>query len=130
MKLYNALLTHAFYAIKLDHDGTGLPTKFTSAFLLVSIYMALATTNHVQAGAVDNNFFFTLGLIACVYLFALRTTLIGLILLIGIVSNIMTLLLSVFGTLEIWQTVMVAALEYAMVFGAVTNVIKSHFKAN
>lgn len=130
MKFYRRLLTHIFYAIKLEHDGTGLPTKFMSACLLVSTYMALATLNHLNAGVVDHNFFFALCLIACIYLFALRTTLIGLILLIGIVSNVMTLMLTTFGDLAAWQTVMLAALEYTMVFGAITNVIKRHVKAN
>lgn len=130
MKFYRALLTHAFYTIKLEHDGAGLPTTFLSALMLVSAYMVLAMLNNFLAGELGGNFLFALGLIACIYLFVLRTTLIGLILLIGIVSNSVTLLLSLFGALEAWQMVMVAALEYTMVFGAITNVIKSHLKVN
>jgi len=126
MKFYNALLTHAYSAMKLEHDGTGLPINFLPALLLVATYIVLAVFNHFLAAELSSNLFFSLALISGVYLFLLRTTLIGLILLIGIVSNVMTLMLSLFGALDAWQTVMVAALEYSMVFGAITNMIKSH----
>lgn len=130
MKFYNALLTHAYSAMKLEHDGAGLPTTFLPALLLVTTYILLSVLNHFLAAELYSNLFFSLALITGVYLFLLRTTLIGLILLIGIVSNVMTLMLSLFGALEAWQTVMVAALEYSMVFGAITNMIKSHVKVH
>lgn len=128
MKLIDGLLKHAFYVMKLEHDGSGLPTKLSSALLFVSFYGLLVLANNWSAGTVDLGMCFSLAFIALVYTVVLRNQITGLIILIGIISNLLSLLLSQFGALAEWQQLMLSVMEYVMVFGALTNVIKSHIK--
>lgn len=128
MKLISGLFQHAFYAMKLEHDGSGLPTKFPSALLFVFIYASLVVANNMIAGTMDVNVIFSLAFITLVYALLLRNSITGLIILIGIIANVMSLILSQFGAIAEWQELMLAAFEYVMVFGALTNVIKSNFK--
>jgi hypothetical protein len=128
MKLINGLFQHAVYAMKLEHDGTGLPTKFSSALLLTFVYGLVVIANDLHAGTLDYSVLFPLIFIAFVYTVVLRNQLTGLIILIGIISNVMSLLLSPFGALAEWQQLMLSIMEYVLVFGALTNVIKSNIK--
>lgn len=128
MKLIDGLLQHVFYVMKLEHDGSGLPTKLSSAFLFVSLYGLLVLANNWFADTVDIGMCFSLIFIGLVYTVVLRNQITGLILLIGIISNLLSLLLSQFGALVEWQQLMLSMMEYVMVFGALTNVIKSHIK--
>lgn len=128
MKLINGLFQHVFYAIKLKHDGSGLPTQLLTALLFVSLYSLLVFVNNWYAGTIGVGMCFSLVFIALVYTVVLRNQITGLIILIGIVSNVMSLLLSQFGPLVEWQQLMLSIMEYIMVFGALTNVIKSHIK--
>lgn len=128
MKLINGLLQHAFYVMKLEHDGSGLPTKFSSALLFVSLYSLLVFANNWHAGTVNIGMCFSLVFIALVYTAVLRNQITSLIILIGIISNVISLLLNQFGALVEWQQLMLSIMEYVMVFGALTNVIKSHIK--
>lgn len=128
MKLIDGLFQHAFYVMKLKHDGSGLPTKLSSALIFFSLYGLLVLANNWSAGTVDIGMCFSLVFIALVYTVVLRNQITGLIILIGITSNLLSLLLSQFGALVEWQQLMLSMLEYVMVFGALTNVIKSHIK--
>lgn len=122
MKIIFALLKHIALVMKLEHDGTGLPTKFSGALLLVSLYTALIFSNSTDAS--DH----LLGhcFVVFIYLFVLRTQVIGLIFLIGIISSLISLILSQFGDLSALHLVMLNAMEYLLVFGALINTIKRH----
>lgn len=128
MKLIGGLFQHAFYVMKLEHDGSGLPTKFSSALLLVTLYGFLVIGNNWYAGTVGLGMCFSLVFIALVYTVLLRNQITGLIILIGIISSMISLLLVQFGALADWQLLMLSMIEYVMVFGALTNVIKSYIK--
>ncbi len=128
MKLIGGLLQHAFYVMKLEHDGSGLPTKFSSALLFVSVYGLLIIINNVQAGTVNLGMWFSLAFIVLVYTVLLRNQITGLIILIGIISSVLSLFINQFGALANWQQLLLSLMEYVMVFGALTNVIKSHIK--
>lgn len=128
MKLISGLFQHAFFVMKLAHDGSGLPTKFSSALPLVAFYGLLVVVNNLFAGTVDFGMCFSIAFITLLYTVALRNQITGLIILIGIVSNVISLILIQFGALAEWQQLMLSMMEYAMIFGALTNVIKSHIK--
>ncbi len=122
MKLIKALFKHIYLTMQLEHDGSGLPRQFISAALLISIYAFLSIANSVN---VDLNLF-GLGFVALVYLFVLRTQLVGLIILIGIISNCIMLVLGFFGEVSALQLVLINALEYLLVYGAIINVIRRY----
>lgn len=128
MKLIGGLLQHIFSVMKLQHDGSGLPTQFASACLFFCIYGLLVVGNNFLAGTVNLGMCCSLMLIAFVYTLVLRNQITGLIILIGITSNLLSLFLVQFGALADWQQLMLSIMEYLMVFGALTNVIKSHIK--
>ena len=124
MKLIGALLKHVLLAMQLEHDGTGLPTKFSSAFWLVAIYAALVFANSANF----NDALFGLVFVVFIYLFVLRIQVIGLVILIGIISGFISFSLSLFGGLSALQLVMLNAMEYLMVLGALINAIKRYAK--
>ena len=128
LKLICGLLKHVMTIIKLEHDGTGLPTELSSALLFSSIYSLLVTANNIHADTFDYSVCLSLIFVTVIYSFVLRNQITGLIVLIGIVSNLMALLLSQFGSLSELQRALLAVMEYVMVFCALTNVIKSHIK--
>jgi hypothetical protein len=122
VKLIKALLKHIYLAMQLEHDGSGLPTQFLSASLLVSLYIGLSILNSVN---IDPTFF-GLGFVAVIYLLVLRTQLVGLIILIGIITNSISLILGFFGAISALQLVLINALEYMLIYGAIINVIRRH----
>lgn len=128
MKLIGALLRHALCVIKLEHDGSGLPTKCSSALLFVSLYGLLVVANNLATGTADFGMCCSLAFVAVIYTVMLCNQITGLIILIGIISNVVSLVFSQFGPLTEWQQLMISMMEYVMVFGALTNVIKSHIK--
>jgi len=122
MKLGYAFLKHIALVMQLGHDGTGLPTKFSGALLLVSLYTVIffATNPDISENLLGYCF------VVFIYLFVLRTQIIGLILLIGIISGVFSVVLSQFGDLSPLHLVMLHAMEYLLVFGALINTIKRH----
>lgn len=122
MKLIKALFKHIYLTMQLEHDGSGLPTQFLSAALLVSLYAFLSIANSVN---VDPNFF-GLGFVVLVYLFVLRTQLVGLIILIGVISNGLLLILGFVGEISALQLVLINAFEYLLIYGAIINVIRRY----
>lgn len=128
MKLISAFLTHLWLALRLKHDGSGLPVKFMGALLLVSIYSALVLLHQWMLGELDLVSILAIFFIAQFYLFSLRNTLIGLILVIGIVANLFSFGIAVFGQPSPLQASLLALMEYIMVFAALINVLKKHAK--
>ena len=122
MKFIRALFKHALLAMQLEHDGSGLPTKFSSAFMFMSVYVALIFAN--SANVSDE--LLGLSFIVFIYLFVLRTQVVALVILIGIISSFITFFLGNFGGLSVLQSVMLNIMEYLMVFGALINTIRRH----
>jgi hypothetical protein len=122
MKMIFAILKHAVLAMQLEHDGSGLPVKFSGALLLVSVYSALtlATSANVSDDLLGLSF------IVVIYLFVLRSQVIGLIILIGIITSTIAFILGLFGELSPLHLVMLTILEYLLVFGALVNAIKRY----
>ena len=122
MKFIRALFKHALLAMQLEHDGSGLPTKLSSAFMFMSVYVALIFAN--SANVSDE--LLGLSFIVFIYLFVLRTQVVALVILIGIISSFITFFLGYFGGLSVLQSVMLNIMEYLMVFGALINTIRRH----
>jgi len=125
MKLVNALLKHAWLALSLKHDGTGLPEKIPAAFMLVAMYIALSLANGSISGDVNVGSLIALSFIAQFYIFSLRNKVIGLILLIGVVTNVFSLALSAFAGMAELKHFMLTMMEFAMIFGAMINIISN-----
>ncbi len=122
MKFISALFKHALLAMQLEHDGSGLPTKFVSACLFVSVYVALIFANSANF----SEELLGLSFIVFIYLFILRTQIVALVILIGIISSFITFVIGFFGGLSLLQSVLLNAMEYLMVFGALINSIRRY----
>ena len=129
MKLMNAFFKHAWFALSLKHDGTGLPTKLPAACMLITFYIALNLTNtHIGQG-ITLETLLGLSFIAQFYLFSLRIPLIGLFIVIGIITNAIALALtSLFGVPD-QPLYLLTLIEYIMVFAAIVNIIKHQIKS-
>lgn len=128
LKVLNALLSHAWLAIRFKHDGEGLPSRLPAAFMLALLYIVLNIAYKNSTDGVDLETVFGLSFITQVYLFGLRNKLIGLMLLIGIVCNATALTTIYLTGYSAEKIMMISLLEYAMVFSAIVNIIKSNFK--
>jgi len=122
------MLTHAWLALRLKHDGSGLPGNITGAFALAALYIALSLTNAGMSGDIKVGSLIALSFIAQIYVFCLRDKLIGLIILIGIITNVVSLFLSTFAGMSEEKLLLLTAMEFVMIFGAVINVIRSNTK--
>ena len=122
MAFIKALLKHVQLAMQLEHDGSGLPTHFSSASLFVSLYAFMALIHSVDV----SNDIWAVSFIVIVYLYVLRTQLVGLIILIGMISSSISITLGMFGVLSELQLVLLSALEYLLVFGALINAIRRY----
>ncbi|HAF01671.1 MAG TPA: hypothetical protein DCO68_13295 [Methylophilaceae bacterium] len=127
MSFISALCKHAWLAITLKHHGTGMPTKIPAATMLVSLYIILTFANQ-STQEITISSVIALSFIAQFYVFSLRNKLIGLIILIGIVSNATTLLVTFLTGIPAQQLFVITIMEYVMISSAVINVIKSNFK--
>ena len=123
MKLVNALLRHAWLALRLKHNGAGLPENIPAAFLLAALYIALSLANSHVSGDFNPHTMIGLSFIVQFYVFLLRDKVVGLILLIGIVMNAFALALSPFAGMQETKMVMLSLMEFVMLFGALINII-------
>ena len=130
MKLLRALFTHAWFAITFRHNGEGMPTKLPGAITLVSLYIAFILANiHIQQTfSVES--LIALLFIAQIYVFSLRNRVIGLIIMIGMISNALMLAAHLLTGIPQQQLYAITIMEYAMVFSAILNVIKYHMSTN
>jgi hypothetical protein len=128
VRFINAMLAHAWLALRLKHDGSGLPANIPAAFSLVVLYIALSLTNASISGDIKMGSFIALSFIAQFYVFCLRDKLIGLIILIGIIVNLLSLFISVFAAPSETKQLLLTAIEFVMIFGALVNVIRSNAK--
>ncbi len=128
MKLIHALLMHAWLALRLKHDGTGIPTKLPAAFVLISLYVALNLANKNINGGINLETLVGLSFIAQFYLFGLRNKVIGLIILISVVTNALALILTTLTGIPEEKLFLLLIMEYLMIFAAIVNLIKNNIK--
>ncbi len=128
MKLITAILTHTWLVLRLKHDGTGLPTKLPAACVLTILYIAFNLANSHIGQGITLETVLGLSFIAQFYLFSLRTPLIGLFIIIGIITNALTLALTVLTNIPEQQLYLPIIMEYIMVFAAIINIIKHEIK--
>lgn len=124
----HALLQHAWLAIRLKHDGDGMPTKIPAAAALVSLYVVLILIEKKAHQGITLETIIGLAFISQCYIFNLRNKVIGLIILIGIITNTVTITLTAFTNIAEQQLYIISLLEYIMVFFSIINVIKSNVK--
>jgi hypothetical protein len=123
MKFLSALIQHAWLAVSLRHDGKGLPEKVPAAALLAALYISLSLANSHVRGDFSAHSIIGLCFVAQIYIFLLRDKVVGLILLIGVVCNAFTLVLSLFSNLSELMQILISIMEFVMIFGAMINII-------
>lgn len=128
MKLINALCHHAWLVLSLQHDGKGMPKQVPAAFLLALSYCLLAVIN-TKPHEVQFETVCCLLFIAQFYVFLLRNALIGLLVMIGVVTNGLHLIIANSPTSPEFL-LLLSVFEYVMVFCAIINVIKSEYQMN
>jgi hypothetical protein len=129
MKFITAIFTHTWLALRLKHDGTGMPTKLPAAFMLTAIYIALNLANKHLNGGINLETLLGLSFIAQFYLFGLRTKMVGLFIVISVFINTLTLAITALTGIPEQNLYVLLIVEYIMVFAAIVNIIKSEVKA-
>jgi hypothetical protein len=130
MKFISALFSHFGLVIRLKHDGQGMPTKMPAAAMLISTYALLGFINYSHEGNISFSALFGLCFVAQCYLFCLRDKLIGLIILISILNNAMTIVINLLIGMSEQTIFVLTTMEYIMIFAAIINVIKSETLAS
>jgi len=115
--------------MRVEHDGAGLPVGFSGALLLVLTYIGLVVLNKSIQNELTIEAVLALIFIAQFYLFSIRNTVIGLVILIGIIGNAFSLGMAAFGAVSTTQVLLLSVLQSVLIFGALINVIKTHSKA-
>ena len=128
MKLIYALWIHIWLALRLKHNGDGMPTKLPAAFLLVTLYVTLNLANKHLNGGIEYETLLGLSFVTQFYLFGLRTKMIGLFIIISVFINTLSLALIGFTGVAEENLFMLTIVEYIMVFAALINIIKSETK--
>jgi len=128
MRFLYALIQHATLAIRLKHNGDGMPTQIPAAVALAGLYVTLTLVSQKAHQSISLETIIGLAFISQCYIFSLRNKVIGLILLIGIITNTATIILTVFTNIAEHQLYIISLLEYIMVFFSIINVIKSNLK--
>jgi hypothetical protein len=123
--LFSAIFKHISLALQLKHDGTGLPKEVPGAFLLAIVYIMINLLNQHHADGIPVSTFVMIGFIAQCYVLFLRNNLIGLILLISIICNAFSLLLTYVMGIPAENLAIMIVSEYILVTAAVVNVITS-----
>ncbi len=129
MQFIKALLSHSWLIMRMQHDGKGLPERFAGALFLVSTYCALVLWNKHLQSALTMETVLALVFIAQFYLFSIRNTVIGLVILIGVIGNAFSLAMAAFGAVSTSQVLLLSVMQSILIFGALINVIKTHSKA-
>jgi hypothetical protein len=128
MKFIHALILHAWLVIRLKHNGDGMPTQIPSAVALVTLYTLLMLIEKHLLQGITLEAIIGLSFISQCYIFNLRNKVVGLIILIGIITNTVTIALIAFTNIAEHQLYIITLLEYIMIFFSIINVIKSNVK--
>lgn len=124
MKFFAALFSHFGLALRLKHDGQGMPEDMPAAVALISIYAILGLINYSYLASINLNALFGLCFVAQCYLFYLRDKLIGLIILISILMNAITMILNLLVGVTEQSIFALNMIEYVLIFAAIINVIR------
>ena len=129
MHVLGALWAHVHLALRLKHNGAGLPSSVLGASLLVIIYVACSLLNARLTGQLTANAVLGLCFISGGYVFYLRNQVLGLLILISVITNAMALVLFWrFGANE-FSRHLLTIVEYILIVGALLNVIKKETTA-
>ena len=130
MKFISALFSHFALVLRLKHDGQGMPVRMPAAMALISIYALLGLINYSYEGNINYTALFGLCFVMQCYLFFLRNKLIGLIIVISILINAVTMVLDILVGISEQSIFVLNIMEYIMIFAAIINVIKSETVAH
>jgi O-antigen ligase len=130
MKFISALFSHFALVLRLKHDGRGMPVHMPAAMALISIYALLGLINYSYEGNINYTALFGLCFVMQCYLFFLRNKLIGLIIVISILINAVTMVLDILVGISEQSIFVLNIMEYIMIFSAIINVIKSETVAH
>jgi len=129
LQALSALWAHIHLALRLKHNGAGLPSSMLGASLLVAIYIACSLLNATLTGQITANTLLGFCFISGGYVFYLRNQVLGLQILTSVIINVIAMLLYWrFGANEL-SHLMLAEVEYALVIGALLNLIKKETHA-
>lgn len=127
--LLSAFVKHSLLALQLKHDGSGMPTELPGTLLIAALYTTLTLINsHLSEGITLTTTLMVMFIAQCYVLF-LRNKLIGLIMLISIMMNALTIMLSCVTGIPTEQLGLLIVSEYILVTAAVVNVIKNETTA-
>jgi len=125
MKIIYAFFSHFGLVIRLKHDGQGMPESLPAAMALISIYALLGLINYSYEGNINYTALFGLCFVMQCYLFCLRNKLIGLIIVISILINSVTMVIDMIVGITEQGLFVLNIIEYIMIFAAIINVIRS-----
>jgi hypothetical protein len=125
MKFISALFSHFGLVLRLKHDGRGMPVHMPAAIALISIYALLGLINYSYEGNINYTALFGLCFVMQCYLFCLRNKLIGLIIVISILINSVTMVIDMIVGITEQGLFVLNIIEYIMIFAAIINVIRS-----
>jgi len=127
--LLSAFVKHSLLALKLKHDGSGMPNELPGSLLIAALYTTLTLINsHLSEGITLTTTLMVMFIAQCYVLF-LRNKLIGLIMLISIMMNALTIMLSCVTGIPTEHLGLLIVSEYILVTAAVVNVIKNETTA-
>jgi hypothetical protein len=126
--LLSAVFNHATLAVKLKHDGAGMPVEVPAATLLAILFMITSVFSHQQTGEITLDVLLKIVLIAQCYALFLRNQLIGLILLISIICNALAIIFISVGGIPKENLYVLLIAEYIMIGAAILNVFKKSTK--
>lgn len=122
--LIAAFFYHASLAVRLKHDGSGMPKDMPAAMLLSLLFMTFSLINNQSAEGISLDTVIKVGFIAQCYVLFLRNQLIGLMLLISVLCNALAFALTHFIGLPKETLNLLLIAEYIMVTAAILNVLK------
>jgi len=126
--LISAFFHHASLAVRLKHDGSGMPKDIPAAMMLSLLFMVFSLINNQSPEGISLDTLIKVGFIAQCYVLFLRNQLIGLMLLISVLCNALALGLSQFVGLPKEMLNLLLIAEYIMVTAAILNVLKKATK--
>lgn len=127
--LLSAIFNHATLAVRLKHDGAGMPTQVPAAMLLAILFMLTSIFSHQQTGEISLETLLKIVLIAQCYALFLRNQLIGLILLISVICNGLAIFFVSVGGIPKENLYVLLVAEYIMIGAAVLNVFRKSTSA-
>lgn len=127
--LLSAIFNHATLAVRLKHDGAGMPVEVPAAALLAMLFMVTSIFSQQQTGEITLETLLKIVLIAQCYALFLRNQLIGLILLISVICNTLAIFFVSVGGIPKENLYVLLIVEYIMIGAAILNVFRKSTSA-